>query len=161
MPIDDHVRESAERFWKRITGIPSLGGFRSADQFSPSNFRAIEAAFESDRERRMGGLLEMPSQDGHEKENALKVLAFELGAYIGEIVRHHYGEKCKWVFNPDSRDDCGTELYLPDKDEPLFPIRFATDQLKEFQPGNFVKWAEAAGLRVGNHPTAYRPHFGS
>ena len=135
MPVDEQIKEAAERFWgdsskkTGLTGRHYLAHARGKEKFSPENLRAVDILF--------------ASADSH--GGMIGLTFFEVGAYIGEIVRRFYGEKCKWV-EAGASDEI--ELHLPDG-KVLSPMNLVKEQIKAYEPEGFVKWGRKAGLKFG------------
>jgi hypothetical protein len=150
MSICEQIKKDADDIWTYLKGRPRIF-FPDAKDFSPQSLWTIERFFEA------------CSGKGVDKGGSPfdvidhTQIQFQLGAYIGEVVRRHYGEKCTW--NCDEVFEDKLELRLPDKKlPPLFPMRFIGEQIRSYKQGSIVEWGSKAGLNVGKQPP--RPQGG-
>ncbi len=150
MQLDERIKDAADRFWLELSARSSLAPYRGADMQSPDNVLAIERLFEHRDSHGVAGLVETLTAEQQERS------IFNLGAYVGEIVRHFHGEKCRWV---EGSGDEGIELHLPGDKPPLFPMRIAGEQIREYRAGSLVKWARGAGLIVHDRRDLPRASF--
>jgi hypothetical protein len=155
MPIDEQIKDDAERIWAEIKERHIGSGPRWPD-FSPQSLWTIENLFEREDEHIAGGLLffwdsaQTPKGVSQRRERA-----FKLGAYIGEVVRRNLDG---WQWNDPNGKDEEIELRREGKD-PLFPIKFIKDQITEHTSGSIVEWGKAAGLTIGEPPKPPRARF--
>jgi hypothetical protein len=161
MPIEEQIKIAADKFWgeteKRsgLVGRSYLSPMRAKDQFSPDNLWAVERLFESAEEHgenQFGGLIDSSTLDRR------KFSIFDAGSYIGEIVRHFHGEKCKWV-DADAGDEI--ELHLPDG-KILSPMKFVKEQFTAYKPESFIAWGKnEAMMKIGTRPKQWIAKFGN
>jgi hypothetical protein len=132
----------------------SLSIIASTDTFSPKNLWVVERFFAQRKgEDHPGDLLfAWPGDDGGFREREERL--FNLGVYVGEVVRHNV-RNYEWNCN----DPLEFQLCLPDDKSPLSPILFIEGQFTNYTPGSIVKWAENAGLKVGKSPKHREAHF--
>jgi hypothetical protein len=120
--------------------------------FSPQSLWEIERFFQ-DRKDEPGDLLFL-WPGNYEQKNQRQERIFNIGVYVGEVVRQHL-EGCRW--DSDDVADEQIRLHLPEG-KSITPMKFIGEQITTYQPGNIVKWATDAGLKVGDprkHPTAH------
>jgi hypothetical protein len=156
MPLDEQIKEAAEKIWDKIKTHLRIAN-PTAPAFSPRSLWTINNLFESDDERKPGGLLffwESAQSPVGVIQRQQRI--FELGAYVGEVVRRHYGDKCAWGDEVRERE---IELHLPGGKKPLHPMRFIGEQITKYKSGSIVKWGVDAGLPVGERPKRPAAHF--
>lgn len=149
MPTDEIKTRSAKDIWDYLKTRQRVY-FATMKDFSPQSLWVIDQFFR------------LCSGDGPDRVGSpfdtkdTLPLIFSLGAYIGEVVRQHYGDKCEWG---DEVLEGEISLHLPGDKEPLHPMDFIRSQMDDYKPESIVRWGLDAGLPVGERPKFYNTRF--
>ena len=169
MPIDEQIKEAeeaAKKIWAEIKQRQDVYLF--VEDFSPQSLWIIDRLFKSPRQHEDGGLLHFSEPVTTRSPAGIiqrKNRIFELGAYVGEVVRQHYGKaKCKWVEDGNKEElhfhQPISVLQLPNgKIVSPPPMKLIEDQLKDYKSGSIVQWGRDAGLQVGDCPKLHNANF--
>lgn len=156
MTLDKRIETSAYRIWNAIQEHRRLI-IPSAHRFTAKSLWVIDNLLVSDEQHKPGGLLFFGEDEQSPVSNMQRQQRiFEIGAYVGEVVRSYHGENCKW----GERGNDEFRLHWPDR-EPIFPMQCIEDRIRNYETGSIIKWGEDAGLHVGKRqdkPTvSFRP----